>query len=72
MQGIDLKKIRTDLGLNQTQFGIELGFTPKGAQRSVHALESGERPIKDTIAKLAQILHASAPTPPEDLEPEDE
>ncbi len=58
MQGSELKEIRNGLGLNQTQFGIELGFTPKGAQRSVHALESGERPIKDIIAKLANMLAA--------------
>ena len=55
MQGNQLKEIRTKLGLNQTDFGIALGFTPKGAQRSVHAMENG-RPIKGTVSKLATIL----------------
>lgn len=74
MQGNELKEIRTALGLNQTQFGVELGFTAKGAQRSVHALESGERPIKDTVAKLARILHEnmSEPEPEEDAPTEEE
>jgi len=48
--------IRQGTGLNQKEFGIALGFTPDGAQRSMSALETGEREIKATIAKLARYI----------------
>lgn len=51
-----LIKIRQGTGLNQKDFGVALGFTPDGAQRSMSALETGERPIKPTIAKLATYI----------------
>jgi len=59
MEKEEIKQIRSDLGLTQKQFGIELGFTITGAQRSIHHLENG-RPIKPAYAKLARIIHSQA------------
>lgn len=57
----EFKKIREDLELTQEQFGKHLGFSDKGARRSVGAFENGERPIKNTVANLARILHENPP-----------
>lgn len=56
MQPADLVKIRTKLGLNQTEFGVRLGYAEKGAQRCISAMETGERPIKPVVAILASYM----------------
>lgn len=52
----ELKEIRLEMNLSQTEFGIALGFVKGGAQRAIYDLENGVRPIRQTVAKLARFL----------------
>ena len=56
MTPAEFLEIRTKAELSQREFGVALGFTPEGAQRSVCALENGERKIKPAVAKLATYI----------------
>lgn len=56
MTGAEFLAVREKTGLNQKDFGVALGFTPDGAQRTVSALENGGRPIKATVANLVRYV----------------
>lgn len=45
--GRDIRKFRTELGLTQAEFGMELGFA--NPQIQISQLESGVRPINRRI-----------------------
>lgn len=58
MDAYTFKLIRTKLGMNQKEFGVELGYTEKGAQRSVSEMELGKRNIKPATVKLVKFVKA--------------
>ncbi len=50
--GIRIKKVRTDIGVNQTEFGMQIGGLKKSA---VSAYEQGDNfPPPDTMIKIAE------------------
>lgn len=59
MTGAQFRTIRNKLGLSQQAYGEKLGFSEKGSQRSVCALENGEREVRGVVANAARSLLAA-------------
>lgn len=59
--GSSLRKARAEAGLNQTDFGIRAGWTPKTAKSKVSKIESGEQvPSEDDLDRWALVANTPA------------